>query len=789
MNNPARVENFNKSGYNSLIRVTNDGSVLLESHKPRSELTMSDVYPRTGKTLYLNIIWHQHQPFYLHPQKDQLHGPWVRTHATKDYYDMVSILEKFPKVHYTVNLTSSLLVQLQKYYVDRLGPFVDVEKNRVDARAYFAKRGGTTDPWIDIALKNTSRLTEGDRDFLYRNAWNALGISEVMLQRFPEYEALKSKFTFSLQRGEEDFTLQELRDLKFWFFLAYFDPDFLEGPVRLPDGSLCDLSDYVQRRDDDRYYLRDKVTEADCNRIVAEAYKVMKNIVPIHKRLLYRRETNEGQVEVITTPFYHPILPLIYDSNIARTCQAEDPLPPRYHFPQDADAQVAKAVRYFEEVFGSKPTGMWPAEGSVSQDVVSVFVRNGIQWVASDQKVLRNSKPSDQSPFYPYQVNSGSSKSGDGDVMGVVFRETELSDRIGFQYQNYHGEEAADDFIQYVLRLAPQEGERDRLVTVILDGENAWEWYRFDNDGKEFLHALYRKLSKLHDSKQVVTVTPTEYVQGNPRRGVPPHPIKDLPRIEWLWPGSWINANFDTWIGEKEENRAWEYLLRTRTDLENSGLSQPDPMANPPKQGTKNWYAWMAWEELYAAEGSDWFWWYGEDQQAGSGDKPFDEAYLLHLNNVYRFAKLSGAKITVPSFKPIIEERQREIPSKHGATTGAMAKSKADLVSVQFTVDARQQQVPESIYIVGNRLELEEWNPNSVRMYDDGTHGDETPRDGIWSIEILFPVGTEVLYKFTNSGKPGEWIPGEEFPAVHRTYVVNGNQGSRIVLRDVFGQF
>ncbi|MEE9187667.1 MAG: CBM20 domain-containing protein, partial [Bacteroidota bacterium] len=119
----------------------------------------------------------------------------------------------------------------------------------------------------------------------------------------------------------------------------------------------------------------------------------------------------------------------------------------------------------------------------------------------------------------------------------------------------------------------------------------------------------------------------------------------------------------------------------------------------------------------------------------------------------------------------------------------AMAKSKADLVSVRFTVDARQQQVPESIYIVGNRPELEEWNPNSVRMYDDGTHGDETPRDGIWSIEIQFPVGTEVLYKFTNSGKPGNWAPGEEFPAVHRTYVVSGNQGSRIVLRDVFGQF
>jgi alpha-amylase/alpha-mannosidase (GH57 family) len=293
----------------------------------------------------------------------------------------------------------------------------------------------------------------------------------------------------------------------------------------------------------------------------------------------------------------------------------------------------------------------------------------------------------------------------------VVFRETELSDKIGFVYKNYEGEYAADDFIRGVLKYVPNDDEPDRLLTVILDGENAWEWYRYDNDGKNFQNALYRKLSELFETRQVVTTTVTEYINGNPYRGVPAHPIQMLPKIEWLWPGSWINANYDTWIGEDEENRAWEYLLTARKDLEASGLSQPDPKKNSPKENTKSWYAFSAWESMYAAEGSDWFWWYGTDQNAPAGDKPFDLAYITHLRNIYKFARLAGAKMPKREFKPIITESLSGAPSQ-----GTMAQSKKDLVRVLFQCDARGMYVRKSLYIAGNHEDLGSWIPNKIKL-------------------------------------------------------------------------
>ena len=781
--NPARVENYNRSGENSVFTLSDSARILLGTGQQQRGETMSDIYPSKGGTVYLNLIWHQHQPLYVDASKDQLQGPWVRTHGTKDYYDMAAIIGGYPKIHATINLTSSLLLQLQTYYVDRLGPFVDVKKNRVDAEAYFKKEGGKTDPWIDIALKPANKLTQKERAFLYRNPWNAFGISEVMLGRFPEYEALKNRIVARLKRGIDSVSVQELRELKFWFFLGYFDPDFLEGPVRLTDGSVCDLSDYLERRSDDRYYLRKEVTEADCNRIVAETYKVLSNIVPVHRRLMYHPDTQDGQIEILTTPYYHPVLPLIYDSDIAKTCQPQDPLPLRYHYPEDAYAQVAKAVAFFKKTFGAPPTGMWPAEGSVSQDVIDAFSRNGIKWIATDEKVLRRSTPANQPLYYPYVAGSRDT----GSVV-IVFRDTELSDRIGFRYQNLYGEEAADDFVKYVLHYAPRGKEPDRLLTVILDGENAWEWYRHDNDAKEFLHAVYRKLSKLHETRQIVTVTTSEYVSGNPGRGIPAHPVTKLPKLKWLWPASWINANYDTWIGEPEENRAWEYLRTAREDLKASGLRRPDPSRPAPRRGTKAWAAWMAWEELYAAEGSDWFWWFGEDQNAPGGDEPYDVGFRAHLSNIYSFARQAEAGLPERTFDPIITRRPSPPPAPDADRRGTMAQSRTESVKIVFTVDARRVKVPDAIYIVGNRPELGEWVPNRIRMYDDGTHGDAKAGDGIWTIELTLPAGAEIHYKYTNSGTEGSWTRGEEFPAKNRSFIVNGGGRNTLILRDLFGK-
>jgi len=736
---------------------------------------MNDTYPQSGATLFLNLIWHQHQPLYLDPQSDQLQGPWVRTHGTKDYYDMASILEQYPDIHYNVNLTSSLLFQLQKYYVDRLRPYVDVKKSRVDTAGFFARWKGKTDPWIDLALKPTKDFDKTDMGFLLYNIWNAFGISEVQILRFPGYEALKEKAA-----RREAFSEQELRELKFWFYLAHFDPDFLEKKVELADWSSIDLTDLVEKRDDGKYYLRKTIREFDCNRIVAETYKVLSNIIPIHKKLMYHPSTRQGQIEVVTTPFYHPILPLLFDSDLAKVCQPDDPMPLRFNYPQDADAQVSKAVEYYTETFGQPPEGMWPGEGSVAEEIVPIFGRNNIRWIATDEKILARSKPYNQPKFYPYGVVANKDTA---DSVVVVFRDTEISDKIGFTYQNFKGEDAADDFIRTLLRYAPAPGDPQRLLTVILDGENAWEWYRLDNDAKDFMHALYRKLSALYVTKQIVSVTMSEYLDGNPKRGVAPHPIASMRQLDWLYPGSWINANFDTWIGEDEENRAWNYLLTARQDLDNSGLAQPNPKSPEPETGSRDHLAYKAWEEMYAAEGSDWFWWYGTDQTAPSGDKPFDIAYITHLKNIYTYALEAGGTMPEREFKEIIVDHTESIRRSQGT----MAQSKTDSVSVVFQCDANAVYVRKAIYIVGNQPELGEWKPNIVRLYDDGSHADEKSGDGIWTLELRFPIGTEIQYKFTNSGPSGQWSPGEEFPSGNRKIFLDGSI-DRVVIKDTFGK-
>jgi hypothetical protein len=436
---------------------------------------------------------------------------------------------------------------------------------------------------------------------------------------------------------------------------------------------------------------------------------------------------------------------------------------------------------------------MWPGEGSLAHAVLEVMQVNGIQWTASDVKILAKSDPPNMpntTPYRAYTANpasmgaSGSPmKEQPGKWIALVFRDTELSDRIGFKYQTYKGEEAAEDFVQTVLSRAPKDGEDDVLVTVILDGENAWEWYRKDMDGKEFLNALYRKLSKLNATNQIITTTTTEYLAGNSSRRIKPHPMERLPKMENLWPGSWINGNFDTWIGEPEENRAWEYLLRARQDLEKSGIPRPDPSADAPKFGTRPWFAYNAWEEMYASEGSDWFWWYGDDQTAPAGDKPFDESYRIHLNNIYKFAKMAGSSIASPGFDPIVKDK-----SGPKGGQGTMAQSKGETQLVIFTCDASREMVPEAIYIVGALPELGSWTPNAIPMRDDGANGDLMAKDGIWSLEVAIPIGEEVQYKYTNSGKRGEWAPGEEFSGNNRSYRVAAKSKSVIIIKDIFGK-
>ncbi|MBU0691593.1 hypothetical protein KKH18_07240 [bacterium] len=697
--------------------------------------------------LYLNIIWHQHQPLYVNPETDQLSGPWVRTHATKDYYDMAAMHKDFPEVHATINLTSSLLYQLEAYYLKRLAP---------DNLSEYIP--GHTDPWIDLALNPAAQFTPEDIDLLVNNPWNALAMSQVQMNRFPEYAALRDK-------PRDELTDEDYAAILCWFYLANFDPDFLRGTSDLN----VDLTDLL-REENGLFYLKKPLTRETAVELVQKSVEVMRNVIPVHRQLM-----ESGKLELITTPFYHPILPLLIDSDIAKVCQPNDELPPRFAYPADANAQVVKGIDYYQQTFGSMPNGMWPAEGSISEDAAAIFAANNIQWICGDMHVLERSLPSGLDIAEPYRLSTP-----DGDIM-IVFRETYLSDHIGFTYQNMQPQEAADHFLGEVLHYKPAADEPDRLLTVILDGENAWEWYEYDMDGKQFLKAMYQNLTDARASGDVTCVTPSEYINGNPDRNIPAHPVSEMTAIEKLWPGSWISANYNTWIGEKEENKAWEYLLKARQDLESTGFPQPDPRSTEPANEPDK-SIWQAYESIYAAEGSDWFWWYGADQTAGTGDRPFEEAFFQHLRAVYRHANDAGANLTVPEFAPILSAAKVGLQENTG---GAMARSTV-MRTVRFTCDATEQIVPVAIFIAGNEPSLSEWNPNTVRLYDDGTHGDQADADGIWSLELDFPVGSEIQYKYTNSGAPGDWQDCEEFPQSNRAFTVEDGESVQVE-HSVFG--
>ncbi len=524
--------------------------------------------------LYVAIIWHQHQPvYYQDPETGVYIRPWVRVHAAKDYLDMAAMLENYPDIHVTFNITPSLIRQLD-----------DIAN-------------GAKDQYWVMTEVPAEELTEEQQRFILERFFD---INPRIVARFPRYQELADmRADMGIDGAIAQWSAQDFRDLQVLFNLAWTDPDWL---AEEPLASLV-----AQGRD---------YSEADKAVVLAEHLRIVQEVIPLHARL-----QEEGQIEVTMTPFAHPILPLLVDSNLAAVAMPEANLPPRFVYGQDAVAQVELGVQLYEDHFGVPPRGMWPAEGSVAQQIVQMVASAGIQWMASDEEVLARSLPDVEdftrdsrdvvqqadALYRPYTVTGGR-----GGQVTIIFRDHLISDKVGFEYSGMSGQAAAADFIQRLNdiqdRLREEGAEGPHLVTVLLDGENAWEYY--PNDGKDFLNALYQGLS---DADNLRTVTPSEYLDmfGAPER-----------EIEDLWPGSWINHDFSTWIGEDEENQAWEYLLTTR-----QALQEALPRLSEARRQE-------AFEMMYIAEGSDWFWWYGADQNSGV-DESFDEQFRNYLRQVY----------------------------------------------------------------------------------------------------------------------------------------------------------
>jgi len=546
---------------------------------PSSTVTAQPTAP-ASEPLYLAIIWHQHQPIYFRdPQTGIYAKPWVRLHAAKDYLDMVTTVEKYKDVHVTFNITPSLIRQLD------------------DLAA------GAKDLYQVMAEKPAAALTNADKEFLLRRFFD---INPKIIARFPRYKELAD-----LRKGATDtqiadalkaYATQDYLDLQVLFNLAWSDPDWLAQPP---------LQTIVAKGKG--------FSEADKKIVFDEHLRIIKQVIPEHAQA-----QQAGQIQVTMTPYAHPILPLLYNTDLAKIAMGNTSLPqPRFSHPEDAIAQLKRGIESYQSHFNQPPRGMWPAEGAVAQEIVKMVSDNGIQWMASDEQVLaksiglddftRDSHDTIQQADKLYRTYNVQYE--DQRPVTILFRDHVISDKVGFEYSGTPGDKASDDFMARLRaikdRLKAEGATGPHLVTVLLDGENAWEYY--DNDGKEFLNTLYTKLAAAQDIK---TVTPSEYIALHPA----------APKIDKLWAGSWINHNFDTWIGEDEENRAWDYLRRTRDELDKFVYGQKPATQKQIDQ---------AFEAMYAAEGSDWFWWFGDDQDSGD-DAAFDDQFRSYLTEVYR---------------------------------------------------------------------------------------------------------------------------------------------------------
>lgn len=524
------------------------------------------------KTLYIAFVWNQHQPFYQDTEKKEYIMPWVRLHATKDYYQMAAILRDYPSIHQTFNLTPSLLVQLEDYLA------------------------GADDYYLRV-MKPVQQLTVEDKRFLLQHYFDIQW--ERVIARWPRYNELLCKQGRCREPEAVDhalgrFTLQDYLDLQVWFNLVWIDPE-----IREKDPALAALQQ-----------KGGNFTEEDKDLVMAKQWQIMEQIVPVHREM-----AQKGQVELITTPFYHPIIPLVIDTRSAERAACGLRLPEVFAYPEDAMQQTMRAVNQFRRFFGDLPKGVWPPEQAVSPEAVALFADLGFSWTISDEGVLARSLQTEikrdeyghvlngEVLYRPYQVVTQDRE------IAMVFRDHHLSDRIGFVYHGMAPEDAVEDLIHrfHKIREGLDWSSGPFLVTIALDGENAWEWY--PGDKTAFLHRLYERLSGEPHFK---TVTVSEFLGEFPPAAV----------IRHLHTGSWVDQSVTRWIGSDSKNRLWQMLLEARKAIEKRrGQIPADRLL-------------AALENIYIAEGSDYTWWV--DSMPYYLAAPFEALFRKHLANVYR---------------------------------------------------------------------------------------------------------------------------------------------------------
>ncbi len=527
------------------------------------------------KELSIAFVWHFHQPNYQAQPNGIRLMPWARLHAIKDYLDMLIILDKFPNIKLNFSLVPSLLDAIEEYG----------EKEGHDIHS-------------KLTVTPVEELTSDDKLYILNYFFDAN--FENLISKNPRYNELYIKRYNKSEISIDDFSNQEYEDIMFLFNYVWFDPIWKNVyPV---------LKDFEKKGKN--YNLKDRQELINLNRTI------IKQIIPTFKKY-----QDEGRIEILTSPYNHPILPLLINPNDLKIPGTKAPMPDcKIALTVDAKEQVKLAVNRITELFGKTPQGFWPSEHCISQKTLDVLANLGIKWVITDESILSNSvkkefvrdfrgcyeDPYDVCSLYLYRTKRDKE-------INILFRDSVIPNLINFEYSHHDSTLCANDLfdkIKTIYDKLKNSPDKKHIFTIAMDGENCWDSY--PNDGATFLERLY---SLINEDKSLKTVLISDYVNANKKTE------KLLKKIS---SGSWVNQEFQLWFMEPTKNLAWKYLVQTSNDLKTAEKS-----GRLTKEQVK-----AAKSELYIAEGSDWFWWYGEPNNSGQ-DHIFDFLFREHLKNVY----------------------------------------------------------------------------------------------------------------------------------------------------------
>jgi len=511
------------------------------------------------KPISIAILWHQHQPYYK--KESEFILPWVRLHGVKDYADLALLVQEFPTIKHTFNLVPSLLLQINEYVSQK-----------------------TTDKIERLTLIESQKLTITEKRDILRLFF--LCNYQTMIAPYIRFKQLYEVAQDNSSNALMSFTPQDWIDLQCWYNLTWI------GQISRTDPTISTL-----------FSKGSTFSEMDKITILTKHREILSSIIPILKQLQH-----SNQCEISVTPMYHPILPLVIDTDCHKESSPSSSMPEkRYKFPNDADWHLNQATMFYSDLFTHSPKGCWPSEGSVSTATLHTIRNNGFHWTATDEQVLYNTVKNTAAPLQHCFPHSFSTPNGN---LSIFFRDHTLSDTIGFLYSTWNPNDAANDFIQRILQkrdeIIHHYGEDaldDAVISIILDGENCWEYY--PDNGVHFLRSMLASLS----NPMIKTCTFQEVANQNHRF-----------HLDSIVAGSWINGTFSIWIGNEDENKAWSVLADARQAIETSTV------ASEKIQEAKS--------SLYIAEGSDAFWWYGNDHQAENRDD-FDDLFRYYIAKCY----------------------------------------------------------------------------------------------------------------------------------------------------------